>query len=81
MVGQTLISNSGINLDLAINVLGDFERHSVQPGGLCSVLHEKRYPGVFTNRRESVWPGRNGTGLLEDSHSPRGLGTPTLPEG
>lgn len=33
MVGQTLISNSGINLDLAINVLGDFERHSVQPVG------------------------------------------------
>lgn len=33
MVGQTLSSAvSGINLDLAINALGDFERHSLQLG-------------------------------------------------
>lgn len=83
MVGQTLSSAvSGINLDLAINVLGDFECHSLQPGGLCSlVLHEKRRTGTFTKRRESVWSGRNGANLLEDSHPPRGLGTPALPEG
>lgn len=29
---DSLISNSGINLDLGINVLGDFEPHSLQPG-------------------------------------------------
>lgn len=80
MVGQTLSSAvSGINLDLAINALGDFERHSLQPG--VSILHETRRTGTFTKRRESVWSGRNGASLLKDSHPPRGLGTPVLSEG
>lgn len=39
---DSLISNSGINLDLGINVLGDFERHSLQPGGISAPFCMRR---------------------------------------